>query len=206
MKILSHRGYWKSVDEKNTEAAFCRSFSLGFGTETDVRDLCGKLVISHDIPDEIAMPFSRFLAIAGQSGHPLTLALNIKADGLVDVLKSHLDSHPGLDCFVFDMAVPDMRAYLQAGVPVFTRMSEVEQHPIWLEQAAGIWLDGFGSEWYEMSQIQALLETGKRICIVSPELHKRPHLPLWARLREIDYDELMLCTDFPEDAASFFTD
>ena len=39
MMILSHRGYWK---EKNLPIAFERSFSLGFGTETDYK---GELVI-----------------------------------------------------------------------------------------------------------------------------------------------------------------
>ena len=50
MEILSHRGYWKTVTEKNTIIAFKRSFNLGFGTETDIRDLNGNLVISHDMP------------------------------------------------------------------------------------------------------------------------------------------------------------
>jgi glycerophosphoryl diester phosphodiesterase len=45
MKIMSHRGYWRGEDEKNTTTAFSRSFDLGFGTETDVRDALGQLVI-----------------------------------------------------------------------------------------------------------------------------------------------------------------
>ena len=52
MIILSHRGYWKDVNEKNQQVSFERSFSLGFGTETDIRDYKGELVISHDIADE----------------------------------------------------------------------------------------------------------------------------------------------------------
>ena len=39
MQVISHRGYWKAASEKNTQTAFKRSFSLGYGTETDVRDL-----------------------------------------------------------------------------------------------------------------------------------------------------------------------
>ncbi len=50
MIILSHRGYWKSEEERNQEVAFHRSFDLGYGTETDIRDIQGKLVISHDMP------------------------------------------------------------------------------------------------------------------------------------------------------------
>ena len=50
MIILSHRGYWKSEEERNQEVAFHHSFDLGYGTETDIRDIQGKLVISHDMP------------------------------------------------------------------------------------------------------------------------------------------------------------
>ena len=50
MQIISHRGFWKSKNEQNTIISFQRSFENGFGIETDIRDLNGKLVISHDIP------------------------------------------------------------------------------------------------------------------------------------------------------------
>ena len=61
MKILSHRGYWKAPIEKNTREAFVRSFALGFGTETDIRDYMGELVISHDIPRGGEINFDAFL-------------------------------------------------------------------------------------------------------------------------------------------------
>jgi len=48
MKVLSHRGYWKSDCEKNSESAFRRSFQLGFGTETDLRDLNGEMISPED--------------------------------------------------------------------------------------------------------------------------------------------------------------
>ena len=38
MEIISHRGYWKNVEEKNSSKAFKNSFDLNFGTETDLRD------------------------------------------------------------------------------------------------------------------------------------------------------------------------
>ena len=50
MEIISHRGFWLSSDEKNSNLAFQRSFQQHFGTETDIRDFNGELVISHDIP------------------------------------------------------------------------------------------------------------------------------------------------------------
>jgi glycerophosphoryl diester phosphodiesterase len=50
MQIISHRGYWKNSAEKNSPTALERSFSMGFGTETDFRDHLGDLVVAHDPP------------------------------------------------------------------------------------------------------------------------------------------------------------
>jgi hypothetical protein len=203
MIVLSHRGYWHSPAEKNTTTAFERSFDLGFGLETDVRDHCGELVISHDMPAGGELSLSSFLTLLRQ--RPLPLAMNIKADGLAAELTAVMYAHGVHDWFVFDMAVPDMRGYQQAGVPVFTRMSEVERQPVWMEQAAGIWLDSFGPTWYDAAEINALLGTGKRVCVVSSELHGRGHRALWEMLRPFTrHPQLMLCTDLPEAARDFF--
>ena len=88
MKILSHRGYWKSDNEKNTRIAFERSFLLGFGTETDIRDLNGELVISHDPPvsERNYVTAIDFFKLYKSLGDGLQLALNIKSDGLQEKL------------------------------------------------------------------------------------------------------------------------
>ena len=79
MNIISHRGYWKSPVEKNQKIAFERSFDLGFGTETDIRDYNGDLVISHDIPNKKSMKLEDFLVIVEKySNEQISLALNIK--------------------------------------------------------------------------------------------------------------------------------
>ncbi|MFM0608130.1 hypothetical protein PQR05_26720 [Paraburkholderia sediminicola] len=205
MIVLSHRGYWQDAKEKNQEIAFSRSFDLGFGTETDIRDRNGSLVISHDMPSGSELTLSDFLRIV--DGRDLPLALNIKADGLVGVLKDALQRSPLRKWFVFDMAVPDMRGYLQAGIPVFTRMSEVERAPAWLEQSAGVWLDGFSDVWYDAATIETLLRTGKKVCVVSSELHGRNADVQWHMLRGLSaHPGLMLCTDIPEKAQNFFGD
>lgn len=204
MIILSHRGYWKQVKEKNTIAAFMHSFNLGFGTETDIRDLNGTLVISHDMPDNHAISFKDFLDI--YSGSDLPLALNVKADGLAETLKMYMENIPNTNWFVFDMSIPDMRAYIKLGLPIFTRMSEVEQHPIWFDQAIGVWLDSFSEEWYNSALIENLLLQGKKVCIVSSELHSRDKTSLWKLIRPLShYSQLMLCTDVPEEAKAYFT-
>ena len=207
MIILSHRGYWKSADEKNTEVAFERSFTLGFGTETDVRDFNGGLVISHDVPNGREISFEKFLRIADRfsRGGRLVLALNVKADGLSERVSGEIRKYCNLDCFLFDMSVPDMRDHLRRDIPVFTRMSEVENPPVWLDRCSGVWLDSFETEWFSNSIILELLTLNKRICIVSPELHGRDHMDFWQRIKPLANEPmLMLCTDYPEQAREFF--
>lgn len=204
MIILSHRGYWKTANEKNQLTAFKRSFDLHFGTETDLRDHAGKLVISHDIPLGNELSFDEFISVAINTPS-LPLALNIKADGLAESLTRIMKRTPLTDWFVFDMSVPDMRHYLKLNVPVFTRISEIEQHPVCLDRAAGVWLDAFTTEWYRIEDIKQLLERKVRVCVVSPELHQRDYLPLWQALRVfVNTDQVLLCTDFPEEAQLFF--
>jgi glycerophosphoryl diester phosphodiesterase len=207
MIIISHRGYWKKDEEKNTREAFSRSFALGFGTETDVRDYNEKLVISHDIATNHVMGFADFLSLASVDSvcGSLILALNIKADGLAEEIKKSLDQYSYLSAFVFDMSVPDMRSYFDIGIPVFTRISEIEQEPVWLEQSEGVWLDAFTSNWFDNSVIERFLKKNKRVSIVSSELHHRDHLVLWEQIKSLRNEKnLLLCTDYPEEARNFF--
>jgi len=209
VKILSHRGYWKLPSEKNTIESFTRSFRLGFGTETDVRDLKGELVISHDMPlgGELSFESMLEMAVALGVGAPLTLALNVKSDGLATKINEILLSFPSLDCFVFDMAVPDMAAYLDTEVDVFSRMSEVEVSPTWLNRCDGVWLDSFYGDWFGTETVEDLINLGKRVCVVSSELHRRDSSQLWEKIKSLaNEDHLMLCTDTPEEAFRFFNE
>jgi len=202
MIILSHRGYWKTPDEKNQPVAFHRSFDLGFGTETDVRDIKGRLVISHDMPNGSEITLQAMLDILGDRNLPM--AMNIKADGMARELRSQMQEGHLTQWFTFDMTVPELVVQLRLGLPVFTRASEYEQPPPCYDQAIGVWLDAFNSEWYRPHDIQAFLEDGKRVCIVSSELHGRDPQSLWQMLQSApfkDHPSLMLCTDRPEDAA-----
>lgn len=209
MNVLSHRGYWKSPEEKNTEVAFRRSFELGFGTETDFRDFNGELVISHDVPNSDAMPASRFFEIYQSFSSDLPLAMNIKSDGLQHLIREAIKTYQIKKYFLFDMSVPDGLVYVrQGGFKVFTRQSEYEKLPSFYEDAQGVWLDMFLSDWIEERDIATHLEKGKQVCIVSPDLHKREHLPFWERLKRMtlsNSDKLSICTDFPEACKTFFS-
>ena len=50
MKILAHRGFWKTDSEKNSKVAIERAIKNGFGFETDFRDYGGQILISHNPP------------------------------------------------------------------------------------------------------------------------------------------------------------
>ena len=207
MKIISHRGLWEKPSEKNSSESFERSFYEGFGTETDLRDSSGKIVISHDMPSGDEITLSDFLSLVSSydSKEPLTVALNIKADGLADTLLRELENITSIEPFVFDMSVPDMRSYLRAGFNVFGRMSEVECKPPWLDQCSGIWLDSFDSDWFSEAFVSELLNSNKIVCVVSPELHGRNYNCLWEKIYPLrQRSSLILCTDYPLEARKYF--
>jgi hypothetical protein len=207
MKIISHRGFWFSDEEKNSSVAFVRSFESGFGTETDIRDYAGELVISHDPPQAGALKFAELLAIHAVHNPELPLALNIKSDGLQNELLDLTTVFKLVSFFFFDMSIPDALGYRRVGLPFYTRHSDIEPDPVLFAEAAGIWLDSFGPDWVTAEVIERHLKAGKAVCLVSPELHGRNHLPLWERLRvwPVSQDQgLTLCTDHPEEARRFF--
>ena len=210
MIILSHRGYWKEVSEKNTRSAFKLSFELGFGTETDFRDRDGEIVISHDMANASSLRAEEFFEIYASSGRGLPLALNIKADGLHQKLKTLLLKYEVDNYFVFDMAVPDGLVYVNQNFVTYTRHSEFEPVPAFYEKAQGIWIDEFSKHWVTDEVIENHLDAGKSICIVSPELHNRDIVVEWSHYRSLERrigrDRLMLCTDLPEKARDFFND
>lgn len=209
MVIISHRGYWKEVNEKNTKVAFERTFYLGFGTETDIRDFKGELVISHDIADENCISVKDMFAIYNKYDNKLPLALNIKADGLQAKLKDILEEYKIKNYFVFDMSVPDGLQYLKYNIRTFTRESEYEKIPSFYNEACGVWLDEFQGHWITKEVIEKHIQSGKQICIVSPDLHKRDYKKEWLHYREIEKElginHIMLCTDFPQQAMEFFS-
>lgn len=58
-------------------------------------------------------------------------------------------------------------------------------------------------EWITEELLKNHLENGKKIAIVSPDLHKRDYKDFWNRLKNmkiINSKDLILCTDYPEEA------
>lgn len=210
MIVLSHRGYWKEEFEKNTVIAFERSFSRDFGTETDIRDYKGELVISHDITNENCISVKEMFEIYNEYDNMLPLALNIKADGLQVKLKELLSEYKIKNYFVFDMSVPDGLQYFKYNIKAFTRESEYEKMPSFYNNACGVWIDEFQSHWISREVIERHIQNDKQVCIVSPDLHKRQYQKEWQHYKEIEkelgIDNLMICTDNPEEAKEFFNE
>jgi len=209
--ILAHRGYWHNTLEHNSIISLTRALEYGFGIETDIRDLDGTLVLSHDPPRHYTNPLKlewllRQIVLKESQSR---LALNIKSDGLepliTDILKSfNLDSN---NVYVFDMSIPDSISYVESETQVYLRISEFESLTPLLNKASGIWLDCFDGESSQAEMAKSLLSSGIRTAVVSSELHKRDHEPLWKSILDLELHHsplFELCTDFPEEAFRTF--
>jgi hypothetical protein len=211
VKIIAHRGFWLMSEEMNTEVAFNRALKAGFGIETDVRDFNEELVISHDIPISVGYSFEEFLLLyvdlSHNIEHPPCLAINIKSDGLQNKINSLLEKYQIKNYFLFDMSVPDTLGFIAKNLTAFSRVSELEGNDTLNEISDGVWLDQFYDNWYDGDFIIRLVEKYNKVCIVSPELHKREHIGCWKMISRLPVNikqNLMLCTDFPDEAKEYF--
>jgi len=205
IELLAHRGWWDRPEDRNTPQALNRAFAAGLGVETDVRDCDGEIVVSHDPPRAGKCQTLRsMLDMYAKAGNPGTLALNVKADGLQAPVRSVLQEFRIPRYFVFDMSIPDTLQWLKAEVPVFARQSEFESDVQLYDRAPGVWLDAFQSDWYQADLIATHRAAKKKVAVVSPELHGRPHQNIWNLLSTLPGDGILLCTDLIADARRFF--
>ena len=208
MNIISHRGYWSKGLKANSKESLLFSLENGFGFESDVRDYCEKLVISHNIADFSAIDIEEIFKLLNDFNDKYTFAINIKSDGLKFLLNSFLNKYNIHNYFLFDMSIPQMYEFSEMNFKYFTRQSDIETIPYFYKKAHGIWLDSFiSTEWITKDLIKKHLDAGKFVCIVSPELHGNNNYKLlWDRVKKynLNSEQIMLCTDYPEEARSFF--
>lgn len=206
MEIISHRGLWKKKDDKNTLKSFKYSFENGFGCETDIRDYIGSLKVSHDMAKNSDLDLIDFFKLYKNKSNK-TIALNIKSDGLHTTLKKLIEDFKIENYFVFDMSIPDTLNYLNIGINFFIRESEYELDLPFYSECSGIWLDCFNSIWYTKEKINFHLNNNKKLTIVSSELHNRDYKKHWSLLKNwgvSNYENIILCTDYPVEANSYF--
>ena len=207
--ILAHRGYWDKVEKQNSFGALKRALDAGFGIETDFRDCNGVIVVSHDPPEGDFLEARAFFELYVELNTFGRIALNIKADGLQKSLLAMLceSGLPLKNCYAFDMSVPDTLGYIASDIPTYTRLSEYEKSPPFLNCSTGVWVDSFTGTVAQVAEAQRIIAAGNRACIVSPELHHRYHYTLWDEIMAAGLHEnplFELCTDFPQAAYDFF--
>ena len=207
--ILAHRGCWDKSVDKNSFEALKSALDAGFGVETDFRDCNGVMVVSHDPPEGDVLEARTLFELYVELGASGRIGLNIKADGLQKPLLEMLveSGLPLKNCYVFDMSVPDALGYIASDFPTYTRLSEYETEPPFLNLSTGVWVDSFTGNVAQVTEAQKILAAGNRACIVSPELHHRDHHELWNKITEAGLHKnplFELCTDFPQAAYDFF--
>ena len=199
-RILAHRGLWSKKSDQNTLGALVKALAEGFGLETDLRDYNSKIVISHDIPQELPLTLTDLLtSIGGINISPAQVfGWNIKADGLANELRA--TALPG-ESFFFDMSFPQELQFRKVNMPVAKRISEYEKFNV-LDVCDRIWLDAFESDWYldDLDFLLPLIHKA-RVTIVSSELHGREMSRAWDFFKKYaDPDNgLSICTDHPHE-------
>lgn len=208
MRILAHRGYWNDTIEKNSPEALYTALKKSYGFESDVRDYMGRVVISHNIAEASCQDVEEVFKWLYEFNDKYCFAINIKADGLKDILKSYFEKYGIRNYFLFDMSVPQMVEFREMGLRYFTRQSEVEPTPYMYEDAAGIWIDSFWStDWITKELLKNHISAGKEVCLASPDLHgSRQYKEFWEKIKQSDLDDskIILCTDHPDEAKEYF--
>lgn len=206
MRIIAHRGLWRNKEERNTIEALTNAVEKGFGIETDLRDYCGELVISHDMANGTSVRAEDFFRHYTDLQSNATLALNVKSDGIQKILADILKRYRITNYFMFDMSIPEMVIYKRDGFRFFTRHSDIEEQCVLYQYAIGVWLDSFyGQNWLTKDIIQKHLDEGKQICVISPEIHGYEGTYIWSMLKQYnDVGQIMLCTDRPIEAEEYF--
>ena len=210
MKILAHRGYWNTAIEGNSSKAIRTALEKGYGFESDVRDYMGRMVIAHNIADAMCQDAEEVFGWLHEYDDGYCFAINIKADGLKDILKTYLRKYNIQNYFLFDMSVPQMVEFREMGLRYFTRQSEVEPYPYMYEDAAGVWVDGFWStDWITEKMLVDHMDAGKEVCLVSPDLHgSKQYKNFWRKIKQYKLDDakILICTDHPDEAKEYFNE
>ncbi len=209
MHIVCHRGLWGNPSEQNSLAAFKRALTAGFGLEADIRDRSGEVVISHEMANRMSPSLKQLLRLYRSLRSTSLLALNIKADGLERAVNTLLKQHAITRYFAFDMSIPTAFRFFKyhRKVVTATRHSDMELQPVLYRHARWVWLDELQRPWIQRADLEKHHRNGKKICIVSPELHRRPHKRRWAAYKALPQllsRQLYLCTDHPCEADRYF--
>jgi glycerophosphoryl diester phosphodiesterase len=220
--ILAHRanlaGPHSAVE--NSLEACARALEAGFGLETDLRrDAAGAFYISHDpLPRAAGNRLESYTELFTR--HPTAeLAINVKELGYEPALVALMKSgRLGARSFYFDFELlePETPGAAQGkikalpsgnGVALASRLSDRNEP---LTQCLAIpaeivWADEFDSLWLTAREAEAVRAAGRRLFVISPELHgfdKAAMVRRWRDFRDWGVDGV--CTDYALEARGFF--
>lgn len=199
---LAHRGLWTIQEDQNSLAALVSAASKGLGIETDLRDLNGELVISHDPPT--GEPLTLIQLLEALQGFNMELLLNVKSDGL-QTLATSQTAGTTTDVKFFDMSVPDLMHYRKSGLRYLYRLSEFEPPLNLGGNCEGVWIDDFSGDWLTPEKLIEISSLGISSYVVSAELHGHEREKQWTLLKNTwGHKDFRLCTDYPLEAIEFF--
>jgi len=203
-RIFAHRGLHSDGIEGNSIRAIADALRLGFSVEIDIRDSNGVVVVEHDPPADSEAPLTLLSdALDIKRDLEQTLALNVKSDGLLNLLhEKSLGNH-----FFFDMSAPETIKFMSSAASVAMRVSEYEPvaDAIPLISAGWVWLDSFEEDWFLTNDI-GIDFLGKSTIVVSPELHGRKpqNAWKWVASQHLKGNDVGICTDLPNEFLELF--
>jgi hypothetical protein len=192
MLKISHR--INTIDQlKNTP--------LEYGVEMDLHAYGDRLVVHHDAFAD-AIDFEDWLK---EFKHALVI-LNVKEEGVEQRVRQLMLEHNHHNFFMLDLSFPALIKMLRAGESrVAVRVSHYEPVEGALNLPGNVdwvWLDLFNDDFpLSKDQYHALRNAGRKICLVSPELHGRDKAliePLRDFLKEKHFEIDAVCTKYPE--------
>ena len=160
MNFISHRR--NTIDQ-------LKKTNTKYGIEVDIRSFGDDLIIHHD-------PFSigeKFIDWIKEYKHG-TLILNVKEEGLEDLLLKYMKKFDITDFFFLDQSFPFLIKTTKIGESRSAlRISEfesIETAILLANKVDWVWVDCFSKFPLSFNDFETLKACGYKICIVSPEL------------------------------------
>jgi hypothetical protein len=141
-----------------------------YGVEIDLRTQNGTLILAHD-PLEEGDKFEEWL----QHYNHKFLVLNVKEDGIENLVLSQLEKNHVAEYFFLDQPFPTLRKSALSNISSALRLSEYENPINVLNMSINwLWLDSFDGDWkYLERHAEWIQRGGYKNCVVSPELQGR---------------------------------
>jgi hypothetical protein len=177
---------------------------LNYGIEIDLRSQNLEIIMSHDPYTSDSILLSEWI----KSYRHSMLVLNIKEEGIEQQVFEIINKANIENFFCLDQSFPFIVKTLAGGENrTAFRVSDYESVNT-LEKAAQIsqvkpnwvWIDSFSGNWEHLADVKKIKSMGYKVCIASPELHKRNlELELESILRLVDISQIdAVCTKYPD--------